>query len=1286
MTQLGNSMQGTNRAERMIATRGTQPLKERESLDSTRGLRRASVRAALTVSLLLAGLMVLSALAAPVGAAAAQPTSLAQAGAPASTFFAGSGSSTYSLAGYHTYPHLSVPLPPGVLAPGTPGPHPQLVPKVTYLGTWAPDSGIVAGAPQGAPGPSAVRSTPNILKNGTEGWAGIDQGPPNPCGCYPPDTNNGEGAGYVVETVNTYEEVWSTSGTLLQAQPLYTFFGVGSAVFLSDPQTWYDPTDGHWFQSLINLQNYPSCSPDCWIMMAVSTTSNPTGTWNFYQVADASGILPDQPQIGTDAAGIFISVNDFGSGTAHIFELNKSQAEAGNPTPAEWDTTGPGNLGWGSEHPAHTESLSNTEYFMGDVFGGVVSLNLLGIQGAPPSTGKVTWENLSTAEGAVGCLTVPGGGGMCQIDGRVLALAYENGNLWGAATDGCSGGDCSHFWQVNTGTNPWSMVSDFTWSPPSDTSYYPNLAIDPSGSIGVVFSYSSTIDYPGVGITGRTPVDPANTLETPILVKPGYAVGSSSSRFGDYSGAAYDQATGRYWVSGEWIQQAASSADWDTWIQEFTMGGFFALGSINPNPADVGVPVSFNGTSFGGTGPFTYSWVFGDGSAASHAANPIHAYNLTGTYSPHLWVNETTGLLRSREANLTVTINPQPVPTITVTANPADVGIPVQFAVAITGGTPTYTTTWSFGDGFRATGATVVHNYSAPATYTAQVWVNDSGGGSATLTTPVVVNPQPSVSATATPPALDTGVGVTFTASTSGGTGTLSVAWVFGDGAAAVGSSVSHRYLGQGNYTVRVWANDSLGGTGNYSLLVSVNPKLALLLVSASPMAADTGRPVAFSASYFGGTPGYTYAWRFGDGSSSALASPVHIFTTPGTANVAFWLNDSGGGSRFASLPVQVNPVLAVTSFTGTWPDPAVNAIDLGETLSLAVVVHGGTGTYTFSYTGLPSGCKSWDYATLFCAPTASGTATVQVWVTDQNGASAFGNLTFAVNLDPTISSFAASPMTLTNGTATTLTATASLGTPGYRYSYPALPPGCTSQNNGTLPCTPDRAGTFTAEVRATDAVGVSAFFNISLTVNPVPSITTFTASPSTITQGDTTSFQVSVAGGTAPYTFAYSGLPSGCAIAGNGGSCVPSSSGSYTVQVTVTDADGASAKATTTLNVNAAPSMFAGGVMSLGFLWILLLVLIVIVLVIIVIAVGRRRKSPEGAVLPPPIPVEPMAGDPHTIAPSPEGHRFPEEPAPVPAPASEQGSWAPPPPDSPPAPPPLPPPPNEGSSSGGYA
>lgn len=92
----------------------------------------------------------------------------------------------------------------------------------------------------------------------------------------------------------------------------------------------------------------------------------------------------------------------------------------------------------------------------------------------------------------------------------------------------------------------------------------------------------------------------------------------------------------------------------------------------------------------------------------------------------------------------------------------------------------------------------------------------------------------------------------------------------------------------------------------------------------------------------------------------------------------------------------------------------------------------------------------------------------------------------------------------------------------------------------------------------------------------PAPIPSSFTATPAPAEVDTPLTFSVNLTNGTAPYTFAYSGLPPGCSS--RDGSllvCVPSSNGSYQVSVAIQDSTGYSW--TTSLTVVVLPLLESG-------------------------------------------------------------------------------------------------------------
>jgi YVTN family beta-propeller protein len=228
------------------------------------------------------------------------------------------------------------------------------------------------------------------------------------------------------------------------------------------------------------------------------------------------------------------------------------------------------------------------------------------------------------------------------------------------------------------------------------------------------------------------------------------------------------------------------------------------------------------------------------------------------------------------------------------------------------------------------------------------------------------------------------------------------------------------------------------------------------------------------------GTLTYRYTGLPGGCSSSNTAALSCSPSATGTFKVRAYANDTVGGSATTILSLVVKPNPSISSFTASH-----NPTDVGVSTTLTVVASGGAGTFTYKYTGLPTGCSSSNTASLACTPTATGTFIVRVYANDTYGKWATATLSLTVNNKPTISSFTAAHNPVGKGKADWLNVSASGGTGTLSYAYTGLPGGCTSSNTNSLACTPTNSGTFTIRVYANDTLSQSATTTLSLTVNP---------------------------------------------------------------------------------------------------------------------------------------------------------------------------------------------------------
>ena len=204
-------------------------------------------------------------------------------------------------------------------------------------------------------------------------------------------------------------------------------------------------------------------------------------------------------------------------------------------------------------------------------------------------------------------------------------------------------------------------------------------------------------------------------------------------------------------------------------------GGNNTGGGVTPEPLRVEAeldpldsniaPASylFEVRTFGGTGPYTSHWDFGDGQEADRPVGDVvdghsnygyvyHTYENPGIYTVTLTVTDATGQTASDSISpLTVVppptndtgggVTPEPL-RAQVNLDSTDIPATYRFEADGHGGTPPYTYHWDFGDGQEANVQNTRHTYENPGSYTATLTVTDATGQTASDSTGVIVQPE----------------------------------------------------------------------------------------------------------------------------------------------------------------------------------------------------------------------------------------------------------------------------------------------------------------------------------------------------------------------------------------------------------------------------------------------------------------------------------------------------------------------------------------------------------------
>jgi hypothetical protein len=224
----------------------------------------------------------------------------------------------------------------------------------------------------------------------------------------PPDQALCAGHGFILEAVNDVLRAYNTSGTpVTGVVDLNTFYGYPPAIVrsgpnagqrgpsLTDPVCLFDQTTQRFFVVVLTLDHVgltASLNGNNHLDIAVSDTSNPTGSWTIYRIPVQNNgtqgtpdhhctngfCLGDYPHIGADANAIYLTTNEFalfGSGFfgSQVYAIGKSLFTGGGGCNCVvlFNTLGAGPDGagftvWPATVPGSTYATGNggTEYFL----------------------------------------------------------------------------------------------------------------------------------------------------------------------------------------------------------------------------------------------------------------------------------------------------------------------------------------------------------------------------------------------------------------------------------------------------------------------------------------------------------------------------------------------------------------------------------------------------------------------------------------------------------------------------------------------------------------------------------------------------------------------------------------------------------------------------------------------------------------------------------------------------------------------------------------------------------
>ncbi len=382
----------------------------------------------------------------------------------------------------------------------------------------------------------------------------------------------------------------------------------------------------------------------------------------------------------------------------------------------------------------------------------------------------------------------------------------------------------------------------------------------------------------------------------------------------------------------------------------------------------------------------------------------LFSFNISGLYGQEIRQNLQKVLPSSKSATskALITARFSHTPLIIIT------GLPVKFLdksiVNNQTGVPD-ARVWDFGDGNTSYEQNPSHTYQNPGSYTISLTVT-AGSVSSKATKKVRVYGSKATSSSKTVEVLpdftfspvnpEVGVSVQFKDASTGNP--TSWSWDFGDGGKSTNQNPQHQYQNSGIFNVTLTVSN---GTSSKSLTKTITVIPALTPgFSFSPANPEAGVLIQFQDSTSGNPS--AWSWNFGDGSTSNLQNPSHLYNNAGTYTVTLQVSN-GDYTKTVSKTITVLAPITV-GFSYSPANPVV-----GQDLQFSNTSTGSITSYSWNFgDGSTSTLK--DPVHKY---SAAGNFTVTLTATNAKGSkSKSQTITVNQSLSPSFSYSPASPYT----------------------------------------------------------------------------------------------------------------------------------------------------------------------------------------------------------------------------------------------------------------------------------
>ncbi len=497
------------------------------------------------------------------------------------------------------------------------------------------DLGPIAGADSGYSADGALQSglLPATIPSTQQNFEGLsNQDNFNIFGgrVNPPDPDGEVGPNNYVEMVNLTFAVYDKSGNRLlgpvDTGTLWSGFAVPDCTDPSgDPVVLYDQITDRWILSQFTTSGLDDPSKPFWNCVAVSTTSDPTGS--YYRYAFETGhfqFFPDYPKYGNWTDSYVLTTREFGPTVEYgigVYALEKNKMVNGQPAravnffldgndPAMLPLVGDGLLPAdidGKQKPK-TDAAIPIVGTQDDGAGYGATFDALNIWDL-----NVKWNSVASASLTLNsqlptaafdsifpcaptsrdCLPEPGISNPAQYldilsyrQRPTFRLAYRNFKDHESlvtsqsveATPGVAG---ERWYEIRRVGGTYSLYQQGTYAPGDGVHrWMGSIAQDKKGDMALGYSVVNGVDvFPGIRYTGRLAGDPLGqmTLGEGTIIDGSGVQTTTNSRWGDYTDMTVDPVDDcTFWYVNEYYTaagQASSAAGWQTRIASFKLPG-----------------------------------------------------------------------------------------------------------------------------------------------------------------------------------------------------------------------------------------------------------------------------------------------------------------------------------------------------------------------------------------------------------------------------------------------------------------------------------------------------------------------------------------------------------------------------------------------------------------------------------------------------------------------------------------------------------------------------------------